>query len=619
MAIQKRKTRMYEPWGYREENEYQSSAGMLSDDLEKFFARVEYNKDDEMLYFYNKDDEQKGSVDVSEFAASVIDDVYYDSTTKILTIKFSNGKVIEVNLAELIDENEFGDGLVVNDGIVSVLLDPQSEGWITVSDGGIKISGIQAELDKLEAEIQSGGTSAITEIKEEIVKINSAITEINNEVSDLNSAITEANSAITEIEGEVDDINSALTETNSAITEIEDEVDGINSALTEINSAMAEFEENIKDVNSAITSLEDGVKEINSAITEINETLADHESDISNLYSAFTEVNSDITSIEGEIDGIYSAITNINSALTDTITDIKVNDEGNLDLMNYDELLDTVPLTDAYYTKQDISVKEHVISAALNELNDKIGEQYTKEEIDNIIEKDEEITAAALNDINDRKVDSVEYQKSNSTLKFYATNEDGRTEVSSVKLDINMDDYYTKTEIDEDISSINSSISSINSSKFDNASYVTGTTNGETYQRIEFYANGSTVATIDAKPFIKDGMVNNVEIKDVTIGGESVTCLVITFNTDAGKQEIDIELSDIFDSKQYYKKSEVDEKIAALSGDVEDNELVISSSLNDLNARILNMIQLVKLTQSEYDALVNSGTVDENTLYIITN
>ena len=619
MAIQKRKTRMYEPWGYREENEYQSSAGMLSDDLEKFFARVEYNKDDEMLYFYNKDDEQKGSVDVSEFAASVIDDVYYDSTTKILTIKFSNGKVIEVNLAELIDENEFGDGLVVNDGIVSVLLDPQSEGWITVSDGGIKISGIQAELDKLEAEIQSGGTSAITEIKEEIVKINSAITEINNEVSDLNSAITEANSAITEIEGEVDDINSALTETNSAITEIEDEVDGINSALTEINSAMAEFEENIKDVNSAITSLEDGVKEINSAITEINETLADHESDISNLYSAFTEVNSDITSIEGEIDDIYSAITNINSALTDTITDIKVNDEGNLELMNYDELLDTVPLTDAYYTKQDISVKEHVISAALNELNDKIGEQYTKEEIDNIIEKDEEITAAALNDINDRKVDSVEYQKSNSTLKFYATNEDGRTEVSSVKLDINMDDYYTKTEIDEDISSINSSISSINSSKFDNASYVTGTTNGETYQRIEFYANGSTVATIDAKPFIKDGMVNNVEIKDVTIGGESVTCLVITFNTDAGKQEIDIELSDIFDSKQYYKKSEVDEKIAALSGDVEDNELVISSSLNDLNARILNMIQLVKLTQSEYDALVNSGTVDENTLYIITN
>jgi len=619
MAIQKRKTRMYEPWGYREENEYQSSAGMLSDDLEKFFARVEYNKDDEMLYFYNKDDEQKGSVDVSEFAASVIDDVYYDSTTKILTIKFSNGKVIEVNLAELIDENEFGDGLVVNDGIVSVLLDPQSEGWITVSDGGIKISGIQAELDKLEAEIQSGGTSAITEIKEEIVKINSAITEINNEVSDLNSAITEANSAITEIEDEVDGINSALTETNSAITEIEDEVDGINSALTEINSAMAEFEENIKDVNSAITSLEDGVKEINSAITEINETLADHESDISNLYSAFTEVNSDITSIEGEIDDIYSAITNINSALTDTITDIKVNDEGNLELMNYDELLDTVPLTDAYYTKQDISVKEHVISAALNELNDKIGEQYTKEEIDNIIEKDEEITAAALNDINDRKVDSVEYQKSNSTLKFYATNEDGRTEVSSVKLDINMDDYYTIDEIDEQTSDIWNDINGMHITKFDSAQYVTGTTNGETYQRIEFYANGSTVATIDAKPFIKDGMVSNVEIKDVTIGGESVTCLVITFNTDAGKQEIDIELSDIFDSKQYYKKSEVDEKIATLSGDVEDNELVISSSLNDLNARILNMIQLVKLTQSEYDALVNSGTVDENTLYIITN
>ena len=53
-------------------------------------------------------------------------------------------------------------------------------------------------------------------------------------------------------------------------------------------------------------------------------------------------------------------------------------------------------------------------------------------------------------------------------------------------------------------------------------------------------------------------MVQNVEIKDVEISGETVTCLVISFNTDAGKQDINVPLTDIFDASNYYTKSEVD-------------------------------------------------------------
>ena len=43
----------------------------------------------------------------------------------------------------------------------------------------------------------------------------------------------------------------------------------------------------------------------------------------------------------------------------------------------------------------------------------------------------------------------------------------------------------------------------------------------------------------------------------------SVTCLVISFNTDAGKQDINVPLTAIFDPSNYYTKSEVD---SALSG-----------------------------------------------------
>ena len=80
-------------------------------------------------------------------------------------------------------------------------------------------------------------------------------------------------------------------------------------------------------------------------------------------------------------------------------------------------------------------------------------------------------------------------------------------------------------------------------------------------------STGSVISYIDASPFIVDGMVKNVEIKDVTIEGASVKCLVISFNTDAGKQDINIPISQVFDASNYYTKSQTDSAIAAYTYD----------------------------------------------------
>lgn len=80
-------------------------------------------------------------------------------------------------------------------------------------------------------------------------------------------------------------------------------------------------------------------------------------------------------------------------------------------------------------------------------------------------------------------------------------------------------------------------------------------------------STGSVLSYIDASPFIVDGMVQNVEIKDVTIEGGSVKCLVISFNTDAGKQDINIPISQVFDASNYYTKSQTDSAIAAYTYD----------------------------------------------------
>ena len=126
-------------------------------------------------------------------------------------------------------------------------------------------------------------------------------------------------------------------------------------------------------------------------------------------------------------------------------------------------------------------------------------------------------------------------------------------------------DYYTKSQtnalLDEkadnsdlpiDVSELNNDVGYITDSAledyFDGAEYDSNT------RRINF-KNGNTIkAYIDANAFIKDGMVENVEISNGN--------LVITFNTDAGKQPISIPLTDIFNPANYYDKTTADNTFA---------------------------------------------------------
>ena len=111
-------------------------------------------------------------------------------------------------------------------------------------------------------------------------------------------------------------------------------------------------------------------------------------------------------------------------------------------------------------------------------------------------------------------------------------------------------------------------------------------------KRINFYnetTGGTVLAYVDATDFIKDGMVDNVEIKTIQSGepAVSVTVLAITFNPDAGKEEIDIPLTQIFDPNNYYDKTATDAQIAAaVSGKVDTStfETELSKKQNTLSA-----------------------------------
>lgn len=93
-----------------------------------------------------------------------------------------------------------------------------------------------------------------------------------------------------------------------------------------------------------------------------------------------------------------------------------------------------------------------------------------------------------------------------------------------------------------------------------------------TAKTIYFYAaDGETeLGTIDVTDFIKDGMVSDVEVTD----GK----LVITFNTDAGKEAIEIDITKIFNASNYYTKDDVDSIIEDTVEDIEETISGLSAS-----------------------------------------
>lgn len=152
-----------------------------------------------------------------------------------------------------------------------------------------------------------------------------------------------------------------------------------------------------------------------------------------------------------------------------------------------------------------------------------------------------------------------------------------------------------------------------------------------TTQRINFYhesTGGTVLAYIDASDFVKDAFLDSVVVENRVIEGESVPCLVFTWNTDAGKSETVIPIGGIFDPTNYYTKSEVDNIVTAITEDIEEatsgkaDTTAVTQVNNALTAHTTNSdIHVTTSDKSTWngkqDALVsgtNIKTVNGNSL-----
>lgn len=124
---------------------------------------------------------------------------------------------------------------------------------------------------------------------------------------------------------------------------------------------------------------------------------------------------------------------------------------------------------------------------------------------------------------------------------------------------------------------------------FANAEYVAS-------EKMIYLSNGfgEVIDSIDCTDFVIDGMVENV-----TLNGNILT---IVFNTDAGKQSIDIDLTEFINPQNYYTKTETDN--------------IVNSSFTSAVTYTNNEVLSARTDASAYTdaALVSAKTYTDNAI-----
>ena len=316
--------------------------------------------------------------------------------------------------------------------------------------------------------------------------------------------------------------------------------------------------------------------------------------------AAENRLQNQVTELSGAVAVLDNRVTNVEndlSALTDTVNDeitrsvAKDVEHDTLISGLTDDLASEVSRATARENQIDANLNAEIARAtnAEDALDTKIDNEITRSTAkdashDTLISG---LTTNLQNEIN--RATSVENALRNdlNTETSARTNADAAMLERIVAVEVGKADansVYTKAESDAKYAT-KDYISGLTDDFFDDVIY------DKQSKRINFYNGNRIKAFVDASDFVKDGMVSDVRIVNNN--------LVITFNTDAGKDAISIPLTDIFDPTNYYTKSEVDSALSSKADKTDVN--VISGDVIALSTKVDTISGDIITIQGEID------------------
>ena len=282
---------------------------------------------------------------IQVYKDSALQSVVLDGQELVFTYLLDSGEesVVRADVSTFLAEAEFKNGLVVNaDGEVSVKVDSASEGFLTVGEGGVKLSGVQDAINVERDRAVSAETANANAITAETAAREAADKAINDTIGTVDSGKTvvgmiadeatareAADKAINDKIGEVAEGKTVVEMINAAkaaaTTKVVEGTDGGNNL--EVASATSEdgsvtYTINLTDVASATaltgevtraTEAEDALQSQITAETAAREAAIDA---INDKIGEVAEGKTVVSMIADETERVNQAISNEATART---------------------------------------------------------------------------------------------------------------------------------------------------------------------------------------------------------------------------------------------------------------------------------------------------------------
>lgn len=432
-----------------------------------------------------------------------------------------------------------------------------------------ELSGDTSSFSAALRELSDRVTSAETENEENEELLAGTLNNLNDRIGTVETRMT----------GEYITIDGYQLATGTTEQELAlDETDTVNDAFGKLQKQMLDNER----------AVAGGLNELNERV-EVLETETGASASVLELSAATVSLSGQVATISAKTSGVLTV--NVNgteqgkySPSANTTIDLEIIQE----VTGADVLL-------TGYLLASGTTEEELAITPLDTVNQAFG-KLQKQNYDN-----ESVVAGSINDLNDRlltvETDIVSAISAYTMVEALSAAVVFNSEVVDEFSGAVMAKEYV---IAQTLNSLNDKIGVVSGNAanyFDGAEYVSSA-------KTIIFTNGGVVKdSIDATDFIKDGMVSAVTVT----GGN----MVITFNTDAGHEDISIPLTDIFDPNLYYTKTEINtgvsastaalsaatiaisattsalsQSLDALSGSISNKEFVIAASINDLNDRL---------------------------------
>ena len=407
----------------------------------------------------------KGTWDGNTFTEDVSGSGTSTGTALKLVIANQTAPVY-INTLDLVKDHTGGNGIAISDtNVISVKKDSTSEPFLTVGADGVKLSGVQAAINKANTKVaKDSGADKIT-------------------LSDS----TAADGSVTYTIGQNDIASEAaltaeVNDRQSADTTLQNNIDNVNSTLT--------------------THTADNVVHITQAEREKWNT----PTDLSKYYTK-TEVDSKVNDINSTIES-YGQVTS--QALNDLGT--RLDDYGKVTSQSLNDL--STKFGD-YYTKTEVDT-----AIANVDVTEQLQNYYTKTEVDT---KDSTLQTAinALSSSTDTKIasETTERQNADNTLQGNINNVNSgltahtaNTTVHVTQADkdkwntpTDLSNYYTKAEVDGKDATLQTALDALNAHVSENEDIVSQSLNdldnriGNTYVKSYIDALEARIAELETK------------------------------------------------------------------------------------------------------------------------